>query len=378
MVTPPSVQDLIPGDCDDTSPATAIVRRFAIPLILSFVSAAHAGNARLNVAVLPFSGQGIDSISALVISDALSDELMRLGKVQVMERSQIKSILDEQGFQQTGACDGSECAVQTGRLLSVQDVVVGTVGRLGESYSISVRLVDVETGQVVRSSRRMQQGAIDAVVSNVLPVIAAELLDASPLAPKVTPPLASPPPVSVERHSTPWEARHEGGHWRTQVIVGVTSFVEAPLGLRVGFERDGFGGMVGAGPLLPVMSLGNALGDYRLTSYVPQIVLFYGWRNLQFDLSYCRAAFTESSKQFVWEPLTGYSRTADVSIRKTFESFSADLEIGMGLPGRPNHAGGFGVLVGIGYQSVEESEDGSVDPDPWRYPVPHFGITLSY
>jgi len=127
------------------------------------------------IAVMPLSGVGVDATSSLVATDALSDELLKTGSVRVMERSQMENILKEQGFQQSGACDGSECAVQVGKLLSVAKIVVGTFGKIGDSYSLSIRLVDVQTGEVLRSVHRMQRGAIDQVVVDVLPGMAAEL-----------------------------------------------------------------------------------------------------------------------------------------------------------------------------------------------------------
>ncbi len=129
------------------------------------------------LAVMSPAWQGLDSSTARLVSDALADELMRTGKVRVMERDQMRQILKEQDFQQSGNCDGSECAVEVGRLLSIDNIVVGTIGRLGSSYTISMRLVKVESGEIIGSSRRMKRGEIDEVVSEVLPQVAQELVE---------------------------------------------------------------------------------------------------------------------------------------------------------------------------------------------------------
>jgi hypothetical protein len=253
--------------------------------------------------------------------------------------------------------------VQTGRLLSVHDVVVGTIGKLGESYSLSVRLVNVETGEVSKSSRRMQQGAIDAVVSNALPQIAADLLGTEPLPPISEIRMVSTPKPKLDTKPMsegPWIRRHEGIHPRAELLVGFSSFVEMPLGVRLGGEWDGYGAMVGAGPFLEVISAGKILENQRLSIYVPQLELFYGWRNLQFDLSYCLAEITDISD----------------GSRMVFSSYSADIEIGLGLPWRPDLSGGFGILAGIGYQ--KDVRRGTGDPtDSWATFVPHFAIVLS-
>jgi hypothetical protein len=127
------------------------------------------------VAVMPLTAQGVDSASAQVVSDVLSNELLRTGKVRVMERSQMEKILKEQGFQQSGSCDGSECAVEMGKLLSIDKMVVGSLGKLGGSYSLSLRAVDVDTGEIVGSTQKMQRGEIDEVSANLIPGAAKEL-----------------------------------------------------------------------------------------------------------------------------------------------------------------------------------------------------------
>ena len=148
---------------------------FLIPT-LSRSQAKSSPSAHLpNVAVLPLSSQGVDSASAQVLTDALSDELLKSGKVRVMERSQMAEVLKEQGFQNSGSCDQSECAVQMGKLLGIEEIVVGSLGRFGNTYTVSLRGVDVATGEVVASVRKLQKGEMDAILTDLLPSVAQEL-----------------------------------------------------------------------------------------------------------------------------------------------------------------------------------------------------------
>lgn len=175
------------------------MRAFPLALLLPVMALAAARTPM--VAVMPLAlGPGVDSGASQVISEALSDELLRTGKARIMERSQMEAILREQGFQQSGACDANECAVEVGKLLSIDRMVVGSLGRLGGSYSLSVRLVDVQTGEVLGSSRRMQRGEIDEVVAKMLPALARELADGLSADPA---PTASSSPDS-SRRIWPW------------------------------------------------------------------------------------------------------------------------------------------------------------------------------
>jgi uncharacterized protein (TIGR02145 family) len=127
------------------------------------------------VAVLPFSSRVVDSGAMDGLMSALSSELINTGKFRVMERSQMEGILKEQGFQQSGACDGAECAVEMGKILSVNEMVLGTIAKVGNTYTISARLVSVKTGEVVRSLTRNSKAEIDAILTDVLPQVARDL-----------------------------------------------------------------------------------------------------------------------------------------------------------------------------------------------------------
>lgn len=128
------------------------------------------------VAVMPLEARKIDTSDALTLRDALSNDLVRTGEVRVMERAQIETILREQGFQQSGLCDQGECAVQMGKMLGIDRIVVGSVGKIGETYTVSLRMVDVTTGEVRSTASRNQRGQIDAVLTDLLPQVAMDLV----------------------------------------------------------------------------------------------------------------------------------------------------------------------------------------------------------
>jgi len=143
------------------------------------------------VAVMPFTGRALDSDVLETIAATLATDLLNTGKFRVMERSQMESILKEQGFQQSGSCDGSECAVEVGKLLSVDHMVVGTVGKVGGTYVVNARLVSVQTGEVLKSTSQTSQAEVDAIVTDLLPQVAQGLSEHG------GPPVAAAPAVST-------------------------------------------------------------------------------------------------------------------------------------------------------------------------------------
>ena len=161
------------------------------------------------VAVMAFEGRQVSADEAQILSEALAAEMSRSGEVRLMERSQMDKILSEQGFQKSGACSGTECAVEVGQLLGIDRMVVGSVGKLGRSFVLVARMVDVASGEVLKSSTRQAQGEIDQILTGLVPMVASDLTGGGPRS--IVPPVAkfsSPPPADLWTDSVivSWQA----------------------------------------------------------------------------------------------------------------------------------------------------------------------------
>ena len=118
---------------------------------------------KLSVAVLPLQGNGISLSETSVLTDELRSVMVQTGKYIVVERSSMESILKEQGFQMSG-CTSAECAVEAGKLLGVNKMVTGSVGKLGELYNINLRLFDVGTGQIEKTEGQKHEGSVEELL----------------------------------------------------------------------------------------------------------------------------------------------------------------------------------------------------------------------
>jgi curli biogenesis system outer membrane secretion channel CsgG len=106
------------------------------------------------VAVLPFNngatGKANEELGPLSkgIQDILTNELAVNTGIRVVERDQVQKILDEQKLSTSGAVD-KETAVKVGKLLGVHHMVTGgfITDRSG-SMNLSVRVFNVETGEI--------------------------------------------------------------------------------------------------------------------------------------------------------------------------------------------------------------------------------------
>lgn len=156
---PSSTPTAPPGTASTVGRADSVPRAPRIPL----------------VAVLPLAAHKVDSEEALVLTDALGVRLQATGQYRLMERAQIDRVLSEQGFQQSGACSASDCAIEMGRLLGIDQMVVGTVGLLGQTYTMSARRVSVESGEILASASSNYSGRIDGLLVESIPALVQEL-----------------------------------------------------------------------------------------------------------------------------------------------------------------------------------------------------------
>ena len=144
----------------------------------AMISQTAEGSGKLVVAIIDLEGRGISALEAQTLTDRMRSELVSTGAVTIVERGQMAEILDEQGFQQTG-CVSSECAVEVGKLLGVSQMATGSIGKIGSSYTIDVRMFAVEDGAIVRSVNRTYSGPIDGLITEI-EMISWRLIDIAP------------------------------------------------------------------------------------------------------------------------------------------------------------------------------------------------------
>ena len=100
------------------------------------------------VAVMDFKTVGDSTDLGEGAAEILRTTLMETGKYTVVERSMLKEAMKEQKLGLSGAVD-QNTAVGIGKILGANLVAVGSVVKMGGSYTLNVRFVDVETGAVV-------------------------------------------------------------------------------------------------------------------------------------------------------------------------------------------------------------------------------------
>lgn len=156
-----------------------------IGLVVSSASAAPTPvkAAKVKLLVQDLAAQGATAAEAAALTDAVVESLSRRGLFEVISTKEVQSILGaERQRQILGICaqDPQACASGLGEATGVRFVLSGALSRLGDSYQLSLQLLDTVKGQPVARSARIAPN-LDVLQAQV-PYAAAEATG-SPLPP---------------------------------------------------------------------------------------------------------------------------------------------------------------------------------------------------
>jgi hypothetical protein len=124
-----------------------------------------AGKTRL--AVLDLNTSEPFKVVALILSEALREEIFRIGAFSLVNRENMDQVLNEMGLQQTGLVEERQ-AVRAGKGLAAAQIVLGQFGSLGGTSVLQVKRVDVETqGTLAVGSLRCPKGREEELLAGL-------------------------------------------------------------------------------------------------------------------------------------------------------------------------------------------------------------------
>ena len=127
------------------------------------------------IAVVDFSGNNVSVGDCRALTDRLRSELFNTKYFKVIEREMMDEIIKEQGFQQSG-CSTNECMVEVGKLIGVEKIIGGSISQIGNVYSVSARIVNVETGEIETTGVYDHMGNIGELLTGGMKKVAYELI----------------------------------------------------------------------------------------------------------------------------------------------------------------------------------------------------------
>ena len=155
------------------------MRARAVMTVLSLVpvllgARQRSQDTRPGIAVLPFNnggsyGQGKEDFDALErgIAGMMISELSQNPAARMVERQEIQRLVDEQNLGAQGRVD-PQTASKIGKLVGARYMVMGTFVDFYGDFRVDVRLINTETGEVVKTeSERMQRDHMFDIIRSI-------------------------------------------------------------------------------------------------------------------------------------------------------------------------------------------------------------------
>jgi branched-chain amino acid transport system substrate-binding protein len=144
-----------------------VLRIAIIALVVSCAASlspgfAQEGGTRPTLAVLDLQSSTVAREQVRLITDLLTSYIVETGAFRVIERTERDKLLTEIERSVEDTAD-ARSQLKIGKLLSAEQLVIGSLGKVGSRYVVTVKLAVVETGET-RASASQTCGTLDEVV----------------------------------------------------------------------------------------------------------------------------------------------------------------------------------------------------------------------
>jgi hypothetical protein len=141
------------------------------------IEAPPAGYQPPVAALVPLTAQGgVSSNSIPIITDTLYAALLKSQWFRLVTREDMAKLLAEHKLQMSEICDSSTRAVEFGKIMNAEKMLIGTASKLGTTYQVVLKLVNVETGEIEKAGEAEASGNVN-VLMQLVKRAAADLLN---------------------------------------------------------------------------------------------------------------------------------------------------------------------------------------------------------
>jgi hypothetical protein len=153
------------------------MRRLLLASLVSSCLVAAPEIAAARVAFVGLEGLGLDRTMVEPIEQLLEQALSRFLRGNMLSPSQVTANLLDPRLERLRKCGGDlPCLVDLGGITDSEIVVYGTLTRLGDTFVVLLRAIDVQTGAESQRVRQTLSGAPDQLVETIRSAVA-QLLD---------------------------------------------------------------------------------------------------------------------------------------------------------------------------------------------------------
>ena len=127
-----------------------VVVYLLLTLLFLATAALLSAQEKPTVSVIPFTAENVSKPEASTITRLFEAALVKMNAFTVLEQSDADQILKAQEYS-TADCTDEACAIEIGKLLSAQNIFIGTLAKIETTFYITVKLIDVKQGKNLRT-----------------------------------------------------------------------------------------------------------------------------------------------------------------------------------------------------------------------------------
>ncbi len=105
---------------------------------------------RPRIAVIPLNPISVTKSDSSTLTGLLETGLVKTEAFDVIEQTQVEVILKTQEYMLSDFTD-ERSAVEFGKLLAAEQIILGSVSKIGGKYIVNAKIIDVETGQHIKA-----------------------------------------------------------------------------------------------------------------------------------------------------------------------------------------------------------------------------------
>ena len=142
-----------------------MIKRLSIFLFFLLCSTTFLSAEELPLlSVLQFKGSGISDQEIDIIVDFVSSHVASSGKYRILTREQREAILNETSLKSSD-CFEEKCQIEIAKLLKVDNIITGSISKIGSQYILFMNLIDIATEETIITGSRQYQD-VDELINN--------------------------------------------------------------------------------------------------------------------------------------------------------------------------------------------------------------------
>ena len=238
-------------------------RIYIIILAVFMTSSMFADGVKTSVAVFDpsSSGTSLDEGTKVTIREIISSTIVNSGNYDIVERSLLEKVMQEQSFSNSGIVDDKD-ATEIGKLAGANKIVLSVVTLTGGRNMISIKMIDVKTASVDRQKVKITSSKelLNTIEPLTLALVDAENVDNG----TIVTPFSNQETFDNKNVNKPFPGPNEVVFWLPE---GYQPKKEKhkDLPLLVKFDKENVGsGTIGTGFLIRLPNPGSGIHKLQI------------------------------------------------------------------------------------------------------------------